>query len=212
MKIRINRKVIGHFLEYCWIFIIAIGIFSYTIFYYPIHKINEYKSYEKIVFFSAAGYVIEKDFSKNILEEFGDTILKIDVYDYSSKDELLGTLYESFGAKADFLILSETDLKTMQQYVKNNFLTLDDKFISNNFEDYEYFIYDESKFGLKVYDHENQIYNENHKFSEWIDFDGNDNYYLLTNIKSVNFNLKEEKKKSDNGYKVFNYLLERYGI
>ena len=211
MKIRVNKKVVSHFLEYCWIFIIAMGIFSYTVFYYPIHKINEYKSYEKIVFFSAAGYVKEKDFASNILNRFEDNILKVDVYDYSSKDMLLGTLYESFGAKADFLILSEKDLITTKDAIAKSFYVLDNNFLTNNDES-DYYSYESINYGLKVYDHLNDNYNNKYKFLEWIDFDGDDNYYLLANKNSVNFNLSGESKTSNNGYQVFKYLIERYGI
>lgn len=211
MKIRINKAVVGHFLEYCWIFVIALGIFSYTIFYYPIHKINEYKSYEKIVFFSAAGFVKEKDFADNILDRFEDDILKVDVYDYSSKDTLLGTLYESFGAKADFLVLSEKDLIATKDAITKNFYALDNNFLASN-DNYDYYAYESINYGLKVFDHENDDYNNKYKFSAWIDFDGDDNYYLLANKNSVNFNLSGESKTSANGYQVFTYLIERYGI
>ena len=211
MKIRVNKKVIGHFLEYSWVFIIAFGFFSYTVFYYPIHKINEYKSYEKIVFFSEAGFFKEKDFEDKILERFQDEILQVTVYDYSSKEPYLGTLYESYGARSDFLILSEKNLLTVDKFISDNFINLDDNFLKSNDNNYDYFTYDTLKYGLKVYDYENSDYNEKYKFLDWIEFDGNDNYYLLANKKSVNFNLNEEEKTTDNGYQVFDYLMERYG-
>ncbi|MCH5180955.1 MAG: hypothetical protein J1F32_07055 [Erysipelotrichales bacterium] len=210
MKLKFSKKLFNHFLEYRWAPLIGCFLISYILFYFSLHKINAYKDYEKIVIFSAGGYLEDQNLKDYILTNCPN-VLSVDIYAYSSNDDMLVNLYQAYGKNADFLVLSTDDLKAMEDIIPEYWIPYDENLISSVLlQKFEYYTYNDINYGLKLFDSSNEDYNSKYHFNDFISFDGKQDYYLLCNLNSVNFSKEEVKNKTDNGYEVLNYLLSRY--
>jgi hypothetical protein len=91
-------------------------------------------------------------------------------------------------------LITSMDVAMAEQYCK-----------VNNFETYKY---EETSYGIKLFDKENDTYNNKYKFKDFIEFtkEGTDkeNYYLLIDKESPNF---DETNKHTLGYSVLSYFL-----
>ena len=197
-----------YFLEYRWIFLILFAIVSYVVFYYPIRKINAFRAEEKIVLFSAGGILKDEKFAEELRKEVPE-ILSVETYCYRPDERVLGSLYDAYGPKSDFLILSQQDMKDMEDVLEKYWINYREiKGVETS--SFSFYEKDGKAYGLKISEGASSVWNQTNSFGDWISFQEG-TYYLLCNKKSVNFEDLGKKNLSDHGISSLKFNLERYG-
>ena len=185
-----------YFAYYGWtipVFLVAFWV----IFFFIFQQMYAPRRYEKLVFFYAAYYLKDDSFHKELrkdLQPYG--CLDIDYYSYSLDDKSIASKYNSLKDNCDYFVLSETDLKDMDEYIANQYMVIDDSLINKAGipSDYEFYSFGETKYGIKLFDKDRE-YKYNDKFSNWINFSNGsntDSFYLVINKTSINFNEEKE--------------------
>lgn len=208
MKIN-KRQRINFFTYYGWTIPLFLVGFWVT-FYFIYNNVYAPKKYEKLVMFYAAYNLKDNSIHKemkNALKPYG--CLEVDYYDYSLTNPEIAKYYNTLKPNTDLFVMSEQDLTDMKeeisgQYMKLSNIILDKIHIPTT---YQYYSYDETTYGIKIYDKNDNDYNQFTKFQNWINFsfeDKTDNFYLVINCDSVNF---DDEKGHTLGYKGLEYLL-----
>ncbi len=185
---------------------ILFALLSYGVFYYPLSKINEFKNYERLNFFSEAGAIIDNNLEADILKNHNQ-ILEVNYYAYSPNNMDINSLFEAFGLDSDILIMRESNLKDLDYVISDVFVGFDkEKSIELDTYSYSNYVY-----GYKLYDVNNQTYNEKFNFSQFISFVPNvDSYYLVLNKKSVNIGKYNSLSVTSYALEVYKEILLRY--
>ena len=209
--VRVNRRQrLNYFTYYGWTIPVFFVVF-WVSFFFIFQQIYAAKRYQKLVLFYAAYNLkddsIHKDMKKG-LEQYN--CLEVDYYSYSLNDVKIANYYYSLKANCDFFIMSESDLSEMQEYIDREYMPLSEDIINTSEvpSSYEYYSFGDTKYGFKVFDKDNEEYSKKTGFYKWINFsseDKTDNFYLVINKDSVNFNQKDNHIL---GYKGLKWLLD----
>ncbi len=197
----------SYFYYFGWTIIAFFGLF-FLLFFLIFQNVYKIKPYQKIDFFWAAYGLKDRFYQQEILKEYEDDgLLEINMYDYPFNDPKLYDYYQAYGENSDFVILSEGDLVSMQEVIKDKFMALNDLLIDcPTINNYETFVYEELSYGVKLFDKNNDEYNHQHHYLEHVEFTAQGqesfSYYLLVNQNSVNFD-------KENNH-VFGYLALEY--
>lgn len=206
----LSKRKLSRYFEYNWIFLIVVFLLFYCLFYYSLNKINEYKDEEKINIFVEGERLIDEKFAQDLKEQ-DPRILEYNFYLYSPEDPKLFDFYEAFGTNADILILREQDLIDVSSLIKDNFLEIDSQMKEQIVSDemiVEYYNYQTESYGIKIYDHENPLFNNQYHFDQWIEFNPIDNFYMVFNKNSLKFGKTDDL--NDMALQTANFILERY--
>lgn len=213
MKLTPNKKsLLNYFMYYGWAIIVfgIVAFASLTLILSAVNKIYDHQRFS--IFFSAYG-LKEERYKDELLEELKDDgVIEINYYDYPCDSSKVVTYYTVYGEKSDINILSETDIKDMQQYVADYFINITDPLISDLglSNDYTYYSYDEKAYAIKIFDKDDESYNDKFIYQEWIDFkkeDLSDNFYILLRRNSINFGEYGDKNRTTNAIKGLRYLI-----
>ncbi len=206
----LSKRKLSRYFEYNWIFLIVVFLLFYCLFYYSLNKINEYKDEEKINIFVEGERLIDEKFAQDLKEQ-DPRILEYNFYLYSPEDPKLFDFYEAFGTNADILILREQDLIDVSSLIKDNFLEIDSQMKEQIVSDemmVEYYNYQTESYGIKIYDHENPLFNNRYHFDQWIEFNPIDNFYMVFNKNSLKFGKTNDL--NDMALQTAKFILERY--
>ncbi len=206
----LSKRKLSRYFEYNWIFLIVVFLLFYCLFYYSLNKINEYKDEEKINIFVEGERLIDETFAQD-LKEHDPRILEYNFYLYSPEDPKLFDFYEAFGKNADILILREQDLIDVSNLIKDNFLEIDSQMKEQIVSDevmVEYYNYQTESYGIKIYDHENPLFNNRYHFDQWIEFNPIDNFYMVFAKNSLKFGKSDDL--NDMALQTAKFILERY--
>ncbi len=206
----LSKRKLSRYFEYNWIFLIVVFLLFYCLFYYSLNKINEYKDEEKINIFVEGERLIDEKFAQDLKEQ-DPRILEYNFYLYSPEDPKLFDFYEAFGTNADILILREQDLIDVSSLIKDNFLEIDSQMKEQIVSDemiVEYYNYQTESYGIKIYDHENPLFNNQYHFDQWIEFNPIDNFYMVFNKNSLKFGKTDDL--NDMALQTAKFILERY--
>ena len=213
MKLHPNKKtLLNYFMYYGWAIIVfaIVSFASLTLILSAVNKIYDHQRFS--IFFSAYG-LKEERFKNELLDELKDDgVIEINYFDYPCNSDQIVTYYDVYGEKSDINILSETDIKDMQQYVGDYFINITGYLktelnLSNN---YTYYSYDEKPYAIKIYDKDDNSYNDKFIYQEWINFSKGeltDNFYILLRRNSINFGEYGDKNKTTNAIKGLRYLI-----
>lgn len=189
--------------NHIWL-ILAIFLFSFALSYWVITLENRYKKDEKFSIFVESWGINNEKLFKDIEEEIKEKISSFNYYCYAPDDINIASYYSRFGNESDILILKESDLIESKEGIKSTFLILDEK-ILNICDRESFYVYEDYKYGIKIYDNNDVSYNKNNPISSDYIFDKEDeSFYLLVNKKSVHFG-----KDKEIGYKVLKSLLHK---
>ena len=204
-----KKKVLNYFTYYGWtipVFLIAFWV----IFFFVFQNIYAPKKYQKLVIFYAAYNLKDKSIHSKMnkaLKPYG--CLDVEYYSYSLNDKQIVTNYNALKDNCDYFVMSENDLKEMKEEIDKQYKSLSNELLervkANN--EYQFYSYNDVKYGFKIYDKDNKAYNQMTGFDQYVNFvsgDNKDNFYLVTNIKSVNF---DDEKGHVLGYYGLEYLL-----
>lgn len=213
MKLRPNKKTfLNYFMYYGWAIIIfgIVTFASLTLILSAVNKIYDHQRFS--IFFSAYGLKEErfKDELKELLKE--DGVIEVNYFDFPCDDPKVVTNYNAYGEKSDVVILNEKDVVDMKEYIADNFIDINDSLKSDldlsNI--YNYYSYDDKEFAIKIYDKDDDEYNQKFIYQEWINFSRDeltDNFYILLKKSSINFGEYGNKNKTTNAIKGLRYLL-----
>ena len=126
-------------------------------------------------------------------------------YDYTRFLESIKTAAEN----ADYVIFSETNMNDLQDYVKYNYFPLSELQTEvSKVSEFDTFEFESVAYGIKIFDKDNDTYNNKYKFKDLIEFtkEGKEkeNYYLLVDNGSPNF---DKEGGHTLGYSVLDYFL-----
>lgn len=194
---------------YGWTIPIFLIVFWVT-FFFIFQNIYAVKKYQKLVIFYAAYNLKDKTIHKKMkasLKEYG--CLDVEYYSYAFDDPQIVENYNALKKNCDFFVISEYDLKEMKEEINNQYMPLTNELIEKVKapESYQYYSYGSVSYGFKVFDKDNVAYNQMTHFNEWVNFtkeEKTDNFYLVINKDSVNFN---EEKGHTLGYHGLEWLL-----
>ena len=191
--------------------LVAIFLAVFTV---VVNSINRIKDYEKFTLFIAAYGVTEFRYKDEITELLKDDgIVEVNYLSYRNDDENIGAYYDTFGYYADLNILSEKDIQDMKEGIKDVYIPVSDSLRNNiNISDkYEYYAYDEVNYAIKIFDKDNDAYNDNFEYSEWINFKTKqgtkENFYLLLTHYSKTFGEYSKTNVSSSSLKALQYFL-----
>jgi hypothetical protein len=224
MKIAPTTKTVtDYFVSRGWL-IIVFAALSYAVWYWPITAADAIQPFEKINFFFEC-YGLESntlsDDITNLLEDEG--VVEVNLYSYSPEDSNISTYYDKFGEESDFIVVTGSDVQTMFQNATSTsarslFVPFSDELRSAMTEgfadDYSYYDVLSVPYALKIYDPDDSSYDEQHAFSQLLDFcpeSGTcDSYYLLLNEDTPNFSPYGNDDTTGNGVVALNYFLKEY--
>ena len=209
MKKISKKQTLNFFTYYGWTiptFLVAFWV----IFFFIFQNVYAAKRYQKLVIFYAAYNLKDKSLHSKLkenLKPYG--CLEIDYYSYALNDSQIVTNYNALKDICDYSVLSEQDLKDMKDTINSQYMSLTNDFLKRVKAptNYEYYSYNDTKYGFKIYDKDNETYNQMTGFDQYVNFvqgDKTDNFYLVAHIKSVNFN---DEKGHVLGYYGLEYLL-----
>ena len=208
MKLQLTKKTILHFLEYNWFIIIGTLILSYATFYVSFHSIHAYKTHEKVDFFIEGQYIKDTNLEYDLINNI-EGLYEVNYHIAPSQSESLYTLYEGYFNTSDIYILREQDFIDMQYLVKDRFINIGNDlptYFSNTFD---YFTLENNNYAIKIYDKDDNLFNEKMGFINFIEFDKDlDDYYLAFNKNSLKFGLNNESNSI--AIDTVNYLFRRY--
>ncbi len=205
-----REKAKSHFYYYGWTILVFVAGF-FLIFFFIFQAMFAVKRTQRVDLFIAAHGLKDYDYSKKIQKQFkSQGLIEFNVYSYLEEDPNVFDYFSANGEKADFVVFSETNLNDLKEYLPANYVPLSsiatvvDKV--NNFGSYKY---EETSYGIKLFDKENDTYNNKYKFKDFIEFTKEgvekENYYLLIDKESPNF---DETNKHTLGYSVLSYFLD----
>ena len=194
MEFKLTKRKIGYFLEKNWGYLILLIALPALIMNFSINSINSYKDFESIYVFVTAKN-IKKDFSSEIKEEYLNKVNNFEIHMYNVNDSSLSNLYEANGVNSDFIILPERDANYyLDSDLKNPiYMEYSQELKNAIFDgiDSSSFIYKSNElngeFALKIFDKDDQNYNDKINFESWFEFDSTYSYYLLLNRNSKKF-------------------------
>ena len=207
----LTKRKIKHYIEYNWIIIILIFIITYVFFFYTISNIDAYISYEQLNFFIVARALKDEDLKNDLMNQ-DKRILKYNWYLYPPELDNLYVLYQAFGENADILLFSKSDLEDLSSTIKGTFLQIEGEFKNSLMEgvkELETFQYENKDYGLKIFDCNNEDYNNKYNFSAFLDFANNDDYYLVFAKNSKKF-CECGNNSNDMALVAANTILRRY--
>ncbi len=187
------------YLTYSWYIVLLVFVLSYALSYYLVSYKTEYKKEELFSIFVTSYGVKDQELQNRILNECQETDIKeVNIYNFSYEDENIASYYANFGEKSDLIVLYETDLLEMKEFIGDRFLLLNNTYSEN----YQTYNYENCAYGIKVFDFNNK---ENSLFDKYFNFEGkiNKDSYVLINKKSVHF-----ENENAIGYKILNKLLK----
>ena len=155
----------------------------------------------------------DNNYYKELEKRFADEgLIQANIYSYIESDNNVYNYFMANGEKADFIIFSETNVNDLQDYVIYNYYnieTLEDGVPI--LKEFDYFLYDNVPYGVKIFDGDNDDYNKRFSFSDLIEFTtpkkDNESYYLLIDTDSPHFDKENEHTL---GYSVLEYFLTSY--
>ncbi|MCD8194962.1 MAG: hypothetical protein LUD22_01515 [Coprobacillus sp.] len=217
----LNKRGVRNFFTYFTVPLIIVIVLVYVAWYYTFQLINRIYDYEKISLFVIANDVKE-DIASDIYDYMNsgvtdDPVLEVDLYDYPKNESNLYQIYLSLGVYADLLIMPEYDLSDLAELVGDNFLGYDENLfnysnVDKDFNSYKHFEYDGLYYGIKIFDPDDKEYNEYVGFTNWLDYEGEeDSYYLIINLFSENIHSYIETSVTDNAFIALGYLINRFG-
>ncbi len=184
--------------------IIFVYIISFVFVNYSLSAIHAYQDYEKFSLFIDAKEIKNDEMVKYLEKETKQCgIESFDYYCYprsSTSDNRLQTSMYQKVAK-DIVIISENDLKDMDESIQQHFVPID-QFI--DISEMDYFVFDNQKYGLKIYDVQNETYSQEMGFTNFINYeDYSSNSYLCIRSSSVHFGTK-----TNYGITILNNLIK----
>ena len=204
----LSRFTLAHFFEYQWAFLLVGAVAAALLFYYPINAINAYPSTERLdAFFLVAE---EKEpFLQSLADPEGD-IKEVRSYFYSPSTSNIGDVYTAYGVFADLLLLRDREFEDVGEYVEEMALALPDE-ISSQISLPMYQTSDGKSYGVKIYDGEDEAFNEAHRFLDWLDFASYEgSYYLVIGPESDNIAPYNGKSVNGGAFEALFAILEAY--
>ena len=193
-----NKTKLKDYLTYSWYIVLLVAVLSYTLSYYLVSYVNEYKREEVFSMFVTSYGIKDNSLEDRIYDKyFGDGINKVNIYNFSYEDEDISSYYANFGEKSDLVILYESDLEEMGEYIENKFVQLNEYM-----DEYSTYSYEDKAYGILINDNKNS---GSSFLSSCFEFDGKIDKpsYLLINKTSPHFTSKDSI-----GYNILNDLLK----
>ena len=199
----------SYFYYYGWSILVFFVAFFF-IFFFIFQAMFYVKRTERIDLFIAAFGLKDYEYSNKIQKEFKDQgLVEMNIYSYIEDDINIYNYFSANGENADYVIFSETNMNDLQDYVKYNYFPLSELETEvSKVSEFETFEFESVAYGIKIFDKDNDTYNNKYKFKDLIEFtkEGKEkeNYYLLVDNGSPNFD-----KESGHilGYSVLDYFL-----
>ena len=161
-------------------------------------------AYEKIEVFISSSYIDEEvliDRIDNI-----ENIKEINIIPRSINNNYYEDTLQTIGLYSDILIIPTSYLDTKEKAF--SFSSIDESYFSSyniNINDYELISYDDSIYGIIVYDKEKNI----DLFKDIIVFENDDRYVLCIGKYTPNvMNEPKSNKETNNAFKVFMELIK----
>lgn len=201
------------FYYYGWTIVVFFAMF-FLIYFLIFQSMFYVKRTQKVEFFIAAYGLKDDSYHKTIEKQFKeDGLIEANFYSYIEDDKNLYNYFTANGENADFIIFSETNVKDLKDYLIYNYYdvsTLVESIPSiSHFDTYKY--EDDKSYGIKIYDGQNEEYNNRFTFSDLIKFDyegkEKESYYLLIDNQSPNF---DKEGNHTLGYSVLEYFLSTH--
>lgn len=187
MKKDFKRKI-SVFNSYYLLPSILFSLIISVAFYFLINAKLAPKDSETISMFITCKKIDRLKLKDTMLEKLEDSGLReFSIYDYREDDSKIGQHYDNFGRYSEFLILQEKDLVDQKEAILDNFVPFSSFNISGT-SDSDYYIYNNEKMGLKVFDKDNKTA---YSFSSYAEFTSNS--FLLINKLSYHYNSKDGK-------------------
>lgn len=211
-KQRIIHKLSYDWLKYAGVLLIIIifwvGVFNW---------IFSIKRNEEIILFTSA-YNISTNESDKMLNHLSPNGIKKVSYTVYSKEQqnYLSILQLKGLGEADLLILTKSDLDNID--CARHFIPIGDE-IENSYiqgsEQFNFYKKDELRYGVMVYQKDNDEYNTKMRFDKLVNFgEGKEDYFLIINGMSPNageYSLSPKKEsKNDATLVAFSFLLSEY--
>lgn len=201
------------FAYFGWTIPVFLAVF-WVMYFFIFNQIYAVKPFEKLTFFYAAYGLKETSFHEDMRKELEATpCYEVNYYDYSLNDSTIYTKYSAVKDSCDFFIFSEHDLNEIGDTIGNNFKQVDDnQELFSQVElsaHYTFYLHSGIKYGIKLFDKDDEVYNEATKFKNYINFtfgDKKDSFYLVINKNSVNFSSEHIL-----GYLGMRYLFNNVG-
>ena len=215
MNKAIDRRKAGHFLlDYAHLLALSAVVLVLLI-WGTFHFVTRATREEKLRFFLGAYDVSEIGLERELRMQFGESGLReVEFHVYSPASSKYSTYFYSTAANCDFIVLKEKDLLLLKEDVGFYFRSMNENLISalcpSDF-DFDFYVYKENIFGIKIHDYLNSEYDRRLDFSSWLAFSNpeneeyDDHFYLLIGEKSPNF-----ASDSDLGAQAGRYLIERF--
>jgi len=183
--------------------ILAFSIFTWNFVY---QKIEEPKEYEKIVLF-VSGTVIDNNLENDI--KISCNVRKVSIQEANIDDQYYGVLLQTSGMlMSDLLIIKKEILEDGNS--RYSFVEITDEIIeSYDFPiDLTFVEIEDEKYGIVVYDKENNI----NLLAGKVSFDSDDVYVLVINKGSCNASpYGTDKNITDNAFKAIKELVNERG-
>ena len=172
------------FYYYGWTILVFFGVF-FLAYFLIFQAMFSVKRTEKIDLFIAAYGLKDETISKTIEKEFKkDGLIEMNIYSYVEEEYLSENYY---------------DVSTLVESVPS----------ISHFDTYKY--EGDKPFGIKIFDGQNNEYNNRFTFTDMIKFDYQDkekeSYYLLVDNQSPNF---DKDNNHTLGFSVLEYLLSSH--
>ena len=207
-------KVGNFFMYYGWL-VIILSVLSFALSTVILSAINRIKANEKFSIFIAAYGIKEERNKKELLEYLKeDKVIEVNYYSYFKNELNIGDYFSAYGFNAEINILSEKELTDMDVGIKNMYIPFDNVIktaLSLN-EKYQGYEYESDVYAIKLFDKDDESYNMNFKYQEWINFtfDGQEkeNYYLLLNKNAPTYGEYSKRNIADYALKGVKYFLD----
>ena len=206
-----HYKAKSYFYYYGWSVLVIFGILFLVAFLIFQARFFIRRNQRIDIFIAAHGLKDESIFN-NLKSEFvKDGIIDVNIYSYIEDDPNIFNYFSANGEQADFIIFSETNIKDLEDYLIYNYYDLTN-FSSDvpSIDKYQLFIseHDSLPHAIKIFDKEDESYNNSHKFNEYINFTkenkDNESYYLLIDKDSPYFG---DNSNPNIGYNILEDLL-----
>lgn len=209
-----SKKITNYFMYYGWT-IIVMGLVFFAVFTLILSSINKIKDNQKFSIFFATYGLTEKRYKEELKEHLKeDGVLEVNYYSFYLTDSNIGNLFDSYGYSAEISIVSGTDVKDMELGITKTYLPLTDELLNDigvN-EKYEIYTYKNVNYAIKIHDKNNEEYNNNFSYDEWIKFKNEkgdtDDFYLLLSLHSNNFGEYSKNNRGDSGIKGVKYFID----
>ena len=201
----------SYFYYFGWTLLVFFGGF-FLIFFFIFQNMFYVKRNQRIEIFIAAHGLKDDSIFKGLQKEFkSQGIIDVNVYSYLEDDINIFNYFSANGESADFIIFSETNIKDLEDYLIYNYYdvsTLSSAVPSLSSYDTPVSEYDNLPHVIKIFDGQDEYYNNVHHFNDYIEFEKagkeKESYYLLIDKDSPFF---KEKSNPSIGEDVLEYLL-----